>query len=157
MTITNSPALRLYRCLLRATFDDRGIAAVEFGVVLPVLALMVLAVSDLGLGLSRKMQVENAVQLGSSYAVVRGFDASAISAIVTGDASISASPAPALYCGCPTGSGIAAAACGSTCGGGARAGTYVSVSAQATYNTNLNYQVVPSTYTLTAQSTVRLQ
>ena len=112
MTTTSSHALRLYRWLLRANFDDGGTAAVEFGVVVPVLALMVLAVSDLGLGLARKMQVENAVQLGSSYAVVRGFDASAISAIVTSDSSISVSPAPALYCGCPTGSGISAGACG---------------------------------------------
>jgi len=157
MTTASPHAFRLYRCLLRASSDKGGTAAVEFGVVVPMLALMVLAVSDLGLGLARKMQVENAVQLGSSYAVVRGFDASAISAIVTGDSSISASPAPALYCGCATGSGISAVACGSTCPNGAMAGTYVSISAQATYNTNLNYQVVPSTYTLTAQSTVRLQ
>jgi len=157
MTTASSHAQRFSHFLLRAAFDDRGLAAVEFGVVVPVLALTVLAVSDLGLGLARKMQVENAVQLGSSYAVVRGFDASAISAVVTNDSSISASPAPALYCGCPTGSGISAVACGSTCGSGARAGTYVSISAQATYSTNLNYQVVPTTYTLTAQSTVRLQ
>ena len=47
---------------------------------------------------------------------------------------------------------ISAVGCGSTCPNGAMAGTYVSIAAQATYNTNLNYQVVPSTYTLTAQS-----
>jgi len=157
MTTASSHAFRLYRCLLRANRDKSGIAAVEFGVVVPMLALMVLAVSDIGLGFARKMQVENVVQLGASYAVVRGFDASAISAIVTGDSSISASPAPALYCGCATGSGISGVACGSTCSNGAMAGTYASISAQATYNTNLNYQVVPSTYTFTAQSTVRLR
>jgi Flp pilus assembly protein TadG len=156
---TRSPGV-LRRFLGRARADRSGTAAVEFGLVVPVLALMVVAVSDIGLGIARKMQVENAVQLGTAYAVVRGFDASAISTIVTGttsDASISASPPPALACGCATGSSISAAACGSTCPGGAMAGTYVSVSAQATYNTTLNYGVVPSTYTLTAQSTVRLQ
>lgn len=156
---TRSPGV-LRRFLGRAEADRSGAAAVEFGLVIPVLALMVVSVADIGLGIARKMQVENAVQLGTAYAVVRGFDAGAISAIVSGtasDGSISASPAPALACGCATGSSISAASCGSTCPGGALAGTYVSVSAQATYNTTMNYGVVPSSYTFTAQSTVRLQ
>jgi len=41
--------------------------------------------------------------------------------------------------------------------GGAQAGTYVTVSAQAVYNTLLPYPLLPSSYTLTAQSTVRTQ
>jgi hypothetical protein len=37
------------------------------------------------------------------------------------------------------------------------AGTYTTVSAQASYTTLFNYQVVPATYTHSAQSTVRLK
>jgi Flp pilus assembly protein TadG len=148
----------LRRFLLRPADETSGTAAVEFGLIVPVLALMVVATADIGLAVVRKMQVEDAVQLGAAYAVVHGFDASAISTIVTGgDSTISASPPPTLSCGCAGGSSVTAVGCGSTCPGGAKAGTYVTVSAQTTYNTTLNYSVVPSSYNLSAQSTVRLQ
>jgi len=89
---------------------------------------------------------------------VHGFDAGAISAIVTGgNSAISASPAPTLFCGCAGGSSVTAVDCGSTCPGGATAGRYVTVSAQTTYGTTVNYGVVPANYNLGAQSTVRLQ
>jgi Flp pilus assembly protein TadG len=154
----SGPSGRLRRFLWRPAHDTSGTAAAEFGLIVPVLALMVVAVADIGLGVVRKMQVEDAVQLGAAYAVVHGFDASAISTIVTGGAStISASPPPALSCGCAGGSSVTTVDCGSTCPGGATAGTYVTVSAQATYDTTLNYGVVSSSYSLSAQSTVRLQ
>jgi hypothetical protein len=123
-----------------------------------MLALMVVAVADIGLGVVRKMQVEDAVQLGAAYAVVHGFDASAISAVVTsGNSTISASPPPTQSCGCAGGSSVTTVDCGSICPGGATAGRYVTVSAQTTYSTAMNYGVVPSSYSLSAQSTVRLQ
>ena len=37
------------------------------------------------------------------------------------------------------------------------AGTYTTVSAQATYSSLLNYQIVPQNYNFIAQSTARLQ
>src|SRR5262245_2443057 len=82
----------LRRFLSRPAQETSGTAAVEFGLIVPVLALMVVAVADIGLSVVRKMRVEDAVQLGAAYAVVHGFDASAISTIVTGgDSTISAS------------------------------------------------------------------
>jgi hypothetical protein len=144
--------------LSRSALGTSGTAAAEFGLTVPMLALMVVAVADIGLGVVRKMQVEDAVQLGAAYAVLHGFDANAISAIVTGGGStISASPPPTLSCGCAAGSSVTAVDCGSICPGGATAGSYVTVSAQTTYGTAVNYGVVPSSYNLSAQSTVRLQ
>jgi len=151
---------RFRRALARARRNDSGAAVVEFGVIVPVLAFMAVAVGDIGLGMARKMQVDNAVQLGVAYAMTHGFDANAISAVVAGatnSSSISASPGPVLFCGCATASGITAATCGSVCPSGAAAGTYVTVSAQTTYNATMNYPVVPGTYTFNAQGTVRLQ
>jgi Flp pilus assembly protein TadG len=154
----SGPFWTLRRFLSRPAHETSGTAAVEFGLIVPVLVLMVVAVADIGLGVVRKMQVEDAVQLGAAYAVVHGFDVSAISTIVTGgDSTISASPPPALSCGCAAGSSVTVVGCGSTCPGGATAGTYVTVSAQTTYNTTLNYGVVRASYDLSAQSTVRLQ
>jgi Flp pilus assembly protein TadG len=167
MTIRSSPAYRLCRrpgllrrFFARAARNTSGAVAVEFGFMVPVLALMVISVIDIGLGVYRKMQVEDAAQAGVQYAIVRGFDVNAISNAVTSatnSSAISASPAPVTFCGCATGTRISTVTCGSTCPGGALAATYTTVSAQATYNTILNYQVAPYTYTFSKQSTARLQ
>ena len=148
------------RLFVSAANNTSGAVAVEFGFIIPVLALMVVSVIDIGLGVYRKMQVEDAAQAGVQYAIMHGFDANAISNAVTGatgSSAVTASPSPVTFCGCATGSGISTVSCGTTCLGGALAGTYTTVSAQATYSTILNYQVVPYTYTYTTQSTARLQ
>jgi hypothetical protein len=72
-------------------------------------------------------------------------------------ASISATPAPAQSCGCPSAStGITAATCGSTCTGGGNAGTYVTVNAQASYSAIFPISGITNPLTLTAKMTVRI-
>ena len=139
--------------------DDKGAAAVEFGLLVPFLGLSLLATTDLGLALYRKMQVEDAAQAGAQYAIAHGFDAAAITnavASATNSSAVSATPAPTQFCGCPTGSGIGTVTCGSVCTGGATAGTYTTVYAQGNFPTFLDYQIV-SSYTMNSQATVRLQ
>lgn len=150
----------LGRGFTRAVNDTTGVAAVEFGLMIPLFGLMLISVADIGMSVHRKMQVEQAAQVGVQYAMVHGFDASAISAAVVSasDATaITATPSPTKFCGCVSGSSISTVTCGSTCPGGARAGTYTTVSAQASYSTILDYRVVPVVYTFNAQSTARLQ
>ncbi|WP_225716029.1 TadE/TadG family type IV pilus assembly protein [Bradyrhizobium semiaridum] len=150
----------LRRILARFRKDRRGAAAIEFGVLVPLLALMAVSVVDLGLAIYRKMQVESAAQAGVEYAIAHGFDANAISAAVvnaTNATTITATPAPTKYCGCASSSGVISATCGATCPGGRLAGTYTTVSAQANYWTIINYQVVPASYAFSMQSKVRLQ
>jgi hypothetical protein len=121
---------------------------------------MVVATADIGMGFYRKMQVEDAAQAGAAWAIKNGFDANAISNAVTSATSapaISVSPTPVKFCGCAGGSSISTVTCGTTCSGGALAGTYTTVSAQMTYNTILPYGFFPSTYNFSLQSTVRLQ
>jgi Flp pilus assembly protein TadG len=153
-------ASTLRRFFARVAGDQSGAAAVELALLAPVLTLMMVSVIDIGLGVYRKMQVEDAAQVGAQYAMRNGFDANAISNAVisaTNFSSITASPAPVQFCGCATGSGISTLSCGTTCPGGAVAGTYTTVSAQATYSSLLNYQIVPQNYNFSAQSTARLQ
>ncbi len=150
----------LSRSITRAMGDTGAAAAVEFGIIVPLLTLMVISVADIGLAVYRKMQVEDAAQAGAQYAIMHGFDASAITSAVLGatnSSAITASPSPVTFCGCSTGSGISAATCGTPCPNGAPAGTYTTVYAQGTYSTLLNYQFVPESYTFNAQSTTRLQ
>ncbi|ANW05758.1 TadE/TadG family type IV pilus assembly protein [Bradyrhizobium icense] len=128
--------------------------------MIPLFALMVVSVTDIGLAVYRKMQVENAAQAGAQYAIVRGFNKSAISSAViaaTNSSAVSASPEPVQYCGCPTSTGVSTVSCGTVCPGGAVAGTYAKVSAQATYYTLINYQLVANSYSFNAESTARLQ
>jgi len=155
---------RLVDCLTghvgAAARDKRGVAAVEFGLLIPLLSLMAVSVADIGLALYRKMLVEEAAQAGAQYAIARGFNTSGISSAVTNATSstdISASPAPVQFCGCPTSSGVSTVTCGTICTGGAQAGTYTTVSARATYYTLINYQIVAATYSYSAQATARLQ
>ena len=146
--------------LRRAAGNTGGAAAIEFGVVVPMLALMVTAVIDIGLGVHAKMQLEDAAQAGIEWAIRNGFDANKISSAVTSatnNSNITATPAPVQFCGCANGASVASATCGAPCPGGATAGTYVTVSAQTTYNTMMNYPAVPSTYNFAMQSTARLQ
>jgi Flp pilus assembly protein TadG len=150
----------LGRGFTRAVNDTTGVAAVEFGLMIPLFGLMLISVADIGMSVHRKMQVEQAAQVGVQYAMVHGFDASAISAAVVSASeatAITATPSPTKFCGCVSGSSISTVTCGSTCPGGARAGTYTTVSAQASYSTILDYRVVPVVYTFNAQSTARLQ
>ncbi len=149
----------LRRFFARARRDTSGVAAIEFSIVVPLLTLMTIAIADIGFGVYRKIQVEDAAQAGAEWAIRNGFDSTGISNAVTSatNASIIASPAPTQFCGCATGSSVSAAACGTPCPDGSLAGTYAAVSAQLTYNTTLNYGVAPTTYTFGAQSTVRLR
>ena len=148
------------RILARAVGDTSGVAAIEFGIIVPILVLMVVASVDIGMGFYRKMQVEDAAQAGAEWAIKNGFDANAISNAVTSATSapaISVSPTPVQFCGCAGGSSIGTVTCGTTCSGGTQAGTYTTVSAQMTYNTLLPYGFFPSAYNFSSQSTVRLQ
>jgi hypothetical protein len=126
----------------------------------PILVVMGVCTVDLGAGIYRKMQVQNAAQAGAQYAVAHGFSASSISAAVTNATTlsgVSANPAPSQACGCPTTSGVTSATCNTTCPDGSVTGTYVTVGSQATYNTILAYPLIPNSFAFAAQAMVRIQ
>jgi Flp pilus assembly protein TadG len=140
--------------------DIRGVVAIEFAIVALILVVMMICTVDLGMGFYRKMQVQNAAQAGAQYAAMQGFTETSISGAVraaTSFAGISASPLPKQFCGCPANTGVTSIVCSSTCSGGSAPGTYVSVSAQGTYTTILSYPLIPNSFTLSSQSTVRIQ
>jgi Flp pilus assembly protein TadG len=137
-----------------------GNAAVEFALIVPLLVLLAIGCFDFSMGIYRKMQVDDAAQVGAQYAVVHGYDSAKISNVVvnaTSFAGISASPAPTQFCGCPSAAGLTVVACNSICSNGLTSGAYVTVSSSGTYNTILSYPMIPSSFTLTGQGTVRLQ
>jgi Flp pilus assembly protein TadG len=136
-----------------------GNAAVEFSLAAPVLTIMLVPMVDIGMGVYQQMQVQDAAQAGAQYAMAHGWNSSSIQSAVTSATalSVSATPAPSKSCGCPDGSSVSAATCGSTCSDGQPAGSYVTVSAQATYTPLLPYPAMGSSVTLSAQATARIQ
>jgi Flp pilus assembly protein TadG len=131
----------------------------ELALLASPLMMLAIGTADYGLGIYRQMEVQNAAQAGAEYARKHGFSTTGITTAVTAATplTVSASPVPAQSCGCPSGTAISSATCGSTCASGAVAGTYVTVAAQATYSTIVPYPGIASSYTLTASSTVRIQ
>jgi Flp pilus assembly protein TadG len=140
--------------------SERGNSAIEFALAAPMLVGLLVPVADLGMAFSQQMQVQQAAQAGAQYALLHGYNSSAITNAVTAAtnlSSVSAAPAPSQSWGCPTGTTIAAAASGSTCANGESAGSYVFVNAQSAYSPVLPYSVLGSSVTLTAQAAVRVQ
>ncbi len=152
---------RLSRRWLAPLRDQRGAAAVEFGLMLPVVAAMAVPIIDVSLGVYTQQQVRDAAEAGARYVALHGFTTTtAIQNAVTqatGLSSLSATPAPTQSCGCPTSTGIAAATCGATCPNGQVAGYYATVNAQYVYTPPFAYSVLGKSVTLTAQSVVRYQ
>jgi len=136
-----------------------GTAAIEFSVAAPVLVIIFIPLIDIGMAVYQQMQVQDAAQAGAQYAMAHGWNNSGILSAVTNATAlpVSASSSPAKSCGCPDGSSVSSAACGSTCPDGQTAGTYVTVSAQATYAPLLPYPAMGSSVTLSAQTTARIQ
>lgn len=153
-------------CLARVTALWRardGIAAVEFGLLAPMLLLIVAASLDLGLAYSAQIKVQQAAQAGAQYALLHGYDSTKIISAVTSATtlSVSASPAPTQQCGCLSGSSVTLSGtppCLVTCGNGLTPGTYVQVNAQASYSPLIPYAtLLSSPTTLTSQALVRIQ
>jgi Flp pilus assembly protein TadG len=150
----------LAQLVSRVQNDVCGVAAVEFSIVAPLMILMVLCTIDLGLGTFRMLQVENAAHAGSQYAILRGFNASAITTAITSATSfsdITASPAPYTFSGCATTSGVTTVSADALCADGSTPGTYVTASSSGTYSTLFSYPGIPNSFQFKGQSTVRIQ
>ena len=138
---------------------EAGTAAIEFGLAMPLLFVILMGVVELGYAMYQAMQVTDSVEAGAIYAAKNGFDADKIAAAVrdaTGTSGIAATPAPMQFCGCPDASGILEIACNATCADGKAAGQYVRISATLTRLTILPYPALGLPDKLTAHSIVRL-
>ena len=153
----------------RLAVAKSGVAAIELGLLFPMIALLIIPLTDLGMGAYTQMQVNDAAQAGADYAArtaMYGFSSANISNAVTNATTLSglsATPAPTLQCGCANGSSVTFYAgsppCTQTCSVGGP-GTYVTVSTQAKYTPFFGYGLLPldgtGAMTLTAQSIVRI-
>src|SRR5438445_3700052 len=92
---------RWSRRLARLGRANHGNAAVEFGLAAPILMGLLVPAADLGIAFSEQIQVQQAAQAGAQYALLHGYDSTAISNAVTNGTTlsgVSASPAPSQSC-----------------------------------------------------------
>ena len=75
--------------LMRA---ERGTAAVEFGLAVPVLVGLLVPVADLGMAFSQQVQVQQSAQAGAQYAALHPWNSNSATAIA--DAVTAASTFP---------------------------------------------------------------
>lgn len=113
---------------------NEGAAAVEFGLIAPLLLVMIAGLIDFATYISTKIELEQALRAGAQYALYDFTDASTIIAAVTDATDLSPltvtyNPATDTYCECPDGS---AHTCPggpnyTACAGGGRPGLFITI------------------------------
>jgi Flp pilus assembly protein TadG len=137
-----------------------GTAAIEFALFTPLLLIVLTGTVELGFLMYEAMQVNNAVEAGALYAAANSFNAANITSAVTnasvlptGLNTLTATPAPTQFCGCPTAAGVTnlgSPPCSATACSGSPAGTYVQVNASLTHTIIIPNPWVPTTLTAIA-------
>lgn len=77
MTLTFQTTTRILR-------EERGSAAVEFAILLPVIVLTLVLSTDYAMAVLAKIQVEAAARAGAQYLVTNGYNVAQITTAVTG-------------------------------------------------------------------------
>jgi Flp pilus assembly protein TadG len=124
--------------------NQRGVAAVEFGLVSTVLALLLPAATDLALAIWANQQVGNAARAGSEYAAAHCWNGSTsavdstcatnVTTAATSATSRSVTATPTEFCGNDSASGVTqVCVLPCACTSGPTTGTYVSVTANTSY------------------------
>lgn len=138
-----------------------GTAAIEFAIAMSFLSLTLVAAYDFGRASWTRMQVVAAAHIGAAFAAAHGFNPNLIGGAVAASSalpSLTANPAPAQVCGCPSGTGgLALVECGTACSGGGGAGTYVRVTARGTYSFVFPYPGISNPLVVSATALTRIQ
>lgn len=142
------------------SLNEKGTAAMEFGLMVPFLLTLIMGVVELGFATYEGMQTYDAAEAGAIYAAKNGWSSSGVSSAVTSATAttgVTATPAPSQFWGCPSESGVVTVASSSTkCSNGNSPGLYVQVNASLNHSTILPYPSLSLPTTFTATSIVRL-
>ncbi len=158
--------MKAFSSLLAGLARDRsGVAAVEFGLLLPVFALVCVGAIDFGLAFDAKLRLATAVGEGAQFAFLNGasVQASQVQTVVQSASTLSPLSVTVTYspnsCYCLAGSPVALTAqtCGSNCANGTPAGKYVSIAATYTYPAIFPTYALLANPVLTETVTARVQ
>ena len=157
---TRSRRVRAWRWTTRAR-TEAGAAAVELGVILPVLVLLALGVAEFGRVYFTTITVANAATAGAEYGSMNsGINDAAIIQMArddAGDQSLTVSPINRV-CRCPDSE--AAVACSSTCNNPAGYGIpqyFIEVTATKNVSLLFRYPGIPTTIPISRMAAMRVQ
>jgi Flp pilus assembly pilin Flp len=139
--------------------DERGIVAIEFALLTPVLIMLVVGLIDMGRVLHRQMTLDRAVRSAADYAVAIDATANLLDSVVAavlrvappddgGDREVEAS----ITCLC----GDATADCNQFCGDGAVPVAYINIGLSETVDPLIPYPLVGQSIRVTSSATVRV-
>jgi Flp pilus assembly protein TadG len=135
---------------------QKGVAALEFGLAVPLLAVLITAIVEIGYSMYQAMQVAYVAESGLGYAQKYGWKSSDIARSAANSTSLSGvTVTPTQYCACPSASGLATAACGSSCSSGSAAGQYIKVSVSVQRKSIIGTTGFGLPSTLSAQAILR--
>ena len=156
---------RLATASRRSAGDRRGVAAVQFAVIAPVLLLLTVGVIDFSLYIGTRIELEQALRAGAQYALKDYTNTATIIAAVTGATDLSPvtvtyDPAANSYCECSD--GIANACPGNDaytmCSNGDRPGRFVTITGSTTFDPMFtDLPGLSSNMTVTRDVTLRIR
>ena len=150
------------RRIARFGQDRRGVAALEFALIAPVLMVIFGGVTDLGLSMAAQSQLNQGVANGAQYAFKVGATVTAtqVQTMVQSAAGLSGVTAvvtgPALHCVGGSPATLTAGTSGVACSDGTQPGTYISITATYTYQQLLPLLSTFLNTNLQQSATVRL-
>ena len=151
----------IFDTLSRTLSDRGGAAGVEFALMLPALVLFAVGTVDIGALAYQQAEVEEAAQAGARYAMGHPTATTdTIAGVVTSETTsiaVSANPSPAQGYYCDAGGSLTSVqSMTSPCSNGV-VGSYVTVSAQATYTPIVTWAGLTMPTSLSSQTMVRVQ
>jgi len=148
--------IRLGSSIIFALLRRRGgNTAIEFAMIAPILAGMLVGMTDLGVGIYENMEVRNAAQAGAQFgaqSLVTAANVPGITAAVTNDAaniSLASGSPTVSQCTCSSVASVVTLCSSSyNCSDNPQA-TWVTVSVSAPFTTFMGYPGLPNPVTLT--------
>jgi Flp pilus assembly protein TadG len=139
----------------------RGAIAVEFALVSPVFAVLLIGAWDMGRYLNDNAALSSVTRAGLQYAVSKYWDEDLVKAAAEARAELEGLKNYDIdvssTCDCPDGTVPDSCTSTNACGGTNALRVYTEVTATETYETTLNYILAPEVFTMQRSSKLRVR
>ncbi|MBI1182069.1 MAG: hypothetical protein GC201_16110 [Alphaproteobacteria bacterium] len=147
---------------IRRYLSDRtGAIAVEFAVLSPFIAILIVGAWDMARYINDQAALTEATRSGLQYAVSKYWNADLVKAAVLAEASRegldNVSVTVNSTCDCPNGTTPSSCTATNACGGTNALRVYTEIQATKSYATTIDYRLVPQQVVLNRSSSLRVR